>query len=110
MGADRKCKSKNYERACVLSIRDRKTLHRDWSAIGSRLREHLLYQNRLLWEDKSILYGMMIMWYFLIANSKEESEQQNSKSNNPNQYKFSQNVDEIRDWFAIAPRLLNPPE
>ena len=47
----------------------------------------------------------------VIANSKEESEQTSSKSNNPDQFNFQIiNVDEIRHWFAVDPRLLNPPE
>ena len=43
--------------------------------------------------------------YIVIANSKEESEQQSSKSTSPDQFNSQKNVDEIRDWFAIDPRL-----
>ena len=46
----------------------------------------------------------------VIANSKEESEQQSSKSTSPEQFNSQKNGDEIRDWFAIVPRSLNPPE
>ena len=42
------------------------------------------------------------MWYFVIANSKEESEQQNSKSNNPYQINFKN----MSMKSAIDPRLL----
>ena len=38
----------DYKRACFFSIRDCITLRRDWLAIGSRLRQHLLFRNRLL--------------------------------------------------------------
>ena len=83
------------------------------------------FENQLLREEISIWYWMIcidMLWYavfrlifgfvwklcwiyIVIADSKEESERQSSKSNKPTN-SFSQNVDEIRDWFAVYPRLI----
>ena len=70
-----------------------------------------------------ILYGMIIMYIvvfqtyvifgsvwklcsIVIDDRTEEPEQQSSRGNKSNQINsIFKNVDEIRDWFAVDPRL-----
>ena len=70
-----------------------------------------------------ILYGMIIMYIvvfqtyvifgsvwklcsIVIDDRTEEPEQQSSRVNKSNQINsIFKNVDEIRDWFAVDPRL-----
>ena len=74
-------------------------------------------------EINMILYGMIIMYIvvfqtyvifgsvwklcsIVIDDRTEEPEQQSSRGNKSNQINsIFKNVDEIRDWFAVDPRL-----
>ena len=117
------CKSQNYERACGMyiiysNIRDGKTLHRDWSAIGSRLRQTCVV---LVWEF-TIVGGEFnhMAWYVVvrlvfgfvwklcstvIADREEKWEQQSSKSGMADQFNFQKrrwNPRLASAWSAIV--------
>ena len=96
-------------------------------AIGWRLRRDWdeKFENQLLQEERRHQYNI---WYCMIwmicyvhlfsdlylafglkADSKEESEQQNSKSTKPDQRNFQRMSDFIDDSFAVCPWLFNQP-
>ena len=113
------------------NIRDRKTLHRDWSAICSRLRRtiwesiiargdinmilHDIAWYALICYDNYVVFRLIFgfVWklcWIVIADSKEESERQSSKSNKPINSIFTKcrwNPRLVRGLSAIDPRLFN---
>ena len=116
LGADRTCKFIIMKGHVYFTIRDCKTLHRDWSAISSRWRQNICCI-RIGHCNRKFLYGMMItcllycIWVRLDIVFKSDRQQQKRirttelKVQQSRSLQFSNHVDEIRYWFAIDPRF-----
>ena len=102
--------SKNYEGAC-----DCKILHCDWSAIGSQLRQTFVIsymrinycKRRRQWFAWQIVFGLTFgfarnLCSVVIADNKEESEQQISNSHEPDHLNFQK----MSMKSAIGSRLI----